>query len=118
MLKKYILPICCMLSLVFFNFSADNASAKDIKADSYEPPFEMYGIAKGIENNNLIVQIPYINKEIIVIVLPQTLILNRIDDNKKPLKLQDIKVDDLLVIKGVMGEGKFFGREISFLSTD
>lgn len=109
MLKKLVI-ILFFLSLCALNIRST------IGADEYNPPFELYGIVKEIGEDYLEVYAPYINKEITVKVLADASIIDRVDRESSPRYLGDIKVKDLVVIKGVLGKNSFLGKEISYLS--
>jgi hypothetical protein len=84
-------------------------------AEQYNPPFQLSGIVKDVGNNNLNVYLPHINKEVLVTVLPKVAIINRMDKANKNYTLQSIKINDLVVVTGVLQNDLFLSQEISYL---
>lgn len=89
-----------------------------VQAEEYAPPFELSGIVKDVGQNDLNVYLPHINKEVLVTVLPKVQIINRMDKTNKSYTLQSIKIDDLVVVNGILQNDLFLSQEISYLPTN
>lgn len=112
-MKKYF-GIVTLIAIILLNAPGRSLRA----ASNYEPPFEMYGVVKEINQAGMSVHIPHINKNVMVQVPAEALITNRIKDPAVLFKLSDIKPEDLVVINGVVREGDFISRTVSFLPMD
>ncbi len=88
--------------------------AESGRSATYSPPFELYGVVKEVGSDALEVFIPHINKQITIFVSPGTKIINRIDKQASP-SLNEINVEDLIVIKGIVDKESFYSREISYI---
>ena len=98
-----------VLSIVLFISISAIASAEE-----YNPPFQISGIVKNVTEDSLEVYLPYINKQVTVVVLPETKIVSRIDENAAQ-SLKAIAIEDLVVIKGVLQGESFCSKDISYL---
>ncbi|MFH1062306.1 MAG: hypothetical protein V1747_05405 [Candidatus Omnitrophota bacterium] len=87
-------------------------------AEQYNPPFQLSGIVKDVGKSNLNVYLPHINKEVLVTVLPKAVITNRMDKTNKSYTLESIRIDDLVVVNGVLQNDLFLSQEISYLPTN
>jgi len=106
MFRKIIIGLFIMFSCLY----ASNALAAD-----YNPPFELSGIVMSVSEDSIEVHMPYINKQVLVKVVPQTVISNRLKEKNAVCKISEITVQDLVVIKGVVQKEIFLSSEISFL---
>ncbi|MCG2710878.1 MAG: hypothetical protein L6416_00875 [Candidatus Omnitrophica bacterium] len=106
-LKKYLI----VLSAVAFLFVGVMAFAEQ----EYAPPFQISGIVKSLTEDTLEVYLPYINKQVTVLVPSDTVIVNRMNSEDESQSLSAIAVEDLVVIKGVLREESFCSKNISFL---
>jgi len=84
--------------------------------DIYNPPFQISGIVKDITPESIEVYLPYINKQVTVLVTPETLIVDRVDKKSTSRDINALKVEDLVVVKGVVKQEAFCSKNISFLS--
>ncbi len=82
--------------------------------EEYDPPFQISGIVKNITEDSIEVYLPYINKQVTVVVSPDTVIVNRINSEAEQ-DLSAITAEDLVVIKGVLQGESFCSKNISFL---
>ncbi len=105
--KKYLI----VLSAAVFLFIAARAGAEQ----EYDPPFQISGIVKNITEDSVEVYLPYINKQVTVLVPPDTVIINRMKSEGKSQSLNAIAVEDLVVIKGVLQGESFCSKNISYL---
>lgn len=103
----------CLIALIaaVLLFSAEISSAQT----QYDPPFQISGIVKSLSENSLEVYLPYINKQITVLVPKDTIIVNRMNSEVGSQSLSAITIDDLVVIKGVLQGESFCSKNISFL---
>lgn len=108
--------IFLILIIVLFLLCPKAVFSGSSKIKDYNPPFEIYGVVKEIRQDSLDVYIPRINKKINVTVCASTSILNRMEDKKTQHRIDEIRIEDLVIIKGVLKEDHFFGEEISFLT--
>ena len=99
--------------IVTFLFAARITSAETV----YDPPFQISGIVKSLSADSLEVYLPYINKQVTVLVPADTVIVNRMRSDGKNLGLKAITAEDLVVIKGVLKGESFCSENISFLSS-
>jgi len=88
---------------------------KDAISAEYNPPFELSGVVVRVNIDSLEVQMPYINKQVNVMVQPKTKISNRLKENDRGCELSEISVQDLVVVKGILRQDIFLSTEISFL---
>ena len=109
MLKKTYQILSAIIAFSCFSFLA-------MAGEGYDPPFEMCGIVKNVGKDYLDVHVQHINKQMRVKVLPDTLILDRMDKENNPQTLAQIKSEDLVIIQGVVKVDNFCSKEISFLS--
>ncbi len=100
-----------VLSAVVFLFITAMAGAEQ----EYDPPFQISGIVKKINEDSVEVYLPYINKQVTVLVPPDTVILNRMNLDGVSQSLSAVAVEDLVVIKGVLRGESFCSRNISYL---
>ena len=98
--------------IISFVFTLTVARAEEV----YDPPFQISGIVKDIHQDTIDVYLPYINKQVTVSVLSDTLIVNRIDTQAIPQPLSAINVEDLVIVKGILKNDSFCSKNISFLS--
>ena len=108
-LKKYFISIC----IAVFLFIGVLAGAEQ----EYDPPFQISGIVKSISEDSLEVYLPYINKQVTVVVSVDTQIVNRVKPEAERQSLSAIDIEDLVVIKGVLQGESFCSRNISYLSS-
>lgn len=106
-LKKYLI----VLSVVAFLFITVIVGAEE----TYDPPFQISGIVKSITEDSVEVYLPYINKQVTVLVSSDTIIVNRMNAEAGSQSLSVITLEDLVVIKGVLQGESFCSRNISFL---
>ncbi len=109
---KIVVFLFCLIAYVLL---LEPVVADQGKSD-YDPPFEIYGVVKQVENGQLMVFIPYIDKQLTVVVSPKTVVLDRLDKHSAVHRLEEIKVEDLVIIKGILEDDCFLSEEISFLS--
>ena len=107
-MRKYI-----SLIIIYFIFAVNVAEAEQ----EYDPPFQISGIVKNITEDSVEVYLPYINKQVTVLVPSDTVIVNRINPEGFPPGLSAIAIEDLVVIKGVLKGESFCSKKISFLSS-
>ncbi len=81
----------------------------------YDPPFQISGIVKSLTADSVEVYLPYINKQVKVLVPSDTIIVNRMNTEGGPQSLSTITLEDLVVIKGVLKGESFCSINISFL---
>ena len=101
------------LSIVAFLFIAAMASS----GQEYDPPFQISGVVKNITEDSVEVYLPYINKQVTVLVPTDTVIINRMHSEDGSQSLSAIAIEDLVVIKGVLQGESFCSKNISFLSS-
>jgi hypothetical protein len=97
--------------IVGFMFIAALSNAEE----DYDPPFQITGIVKVVNEDSLEVYLPYINKKVTVLVSEDAQIINRIKTEDKSQTLSAIAAEDLIVIKGVLKGESFYGKKISYL---
>lgn len=103
--------IICLIAFCLL-FMAVSAQADDV----YDPPFQISGVVKDITPESIEVYLPYINKQVTVLITPETLIVDRIDEKSTPRELSALKIEDLVIVKGVLKQESFCSKNISFLS--
>lgn len=109
MVKNILCFFCFCLALI------GPRSQNNVYAGDYHPPFELSGIVVSVEDANIEVHMPYINKNVTVSVSEDTFISNRLKDKTNPCSLSEITAEDLVVIKGIVKQEAFVSTEISFL---
>ena len=80
-----------------------------------QPSFVLSGVVKNIDQTSMEVYQPNINKKITVNILPDTTIINRLDDQKKPYQMGIIRINDLVVVNGTVEKNLFRTKSISYL---
>ncbi len=110
--KRMSLKRCLIgLSVAAFLLIAAVAGAEQ----EYDPPFQISGILKNINEDSIEVYLPYINKQVTVLVPPDTVIVNRMNPEAALQSLSALAIEDLVVIKGVLQGESFCSEKISFL---
>ena len=103
----------CLISFSVIAFLSVGVMA--FAGQEYDPPFQISGVVKNITEDSVEVYLPYINKQVTVLVSPDTVIVNRMKPEGDMLGLSAITVEDLVVIKGVLQGESFCSKNISFL---
>lgn len=83
---------------------------------SYNPPFELSGVVSNISETGIEVFVPRIEKTMSVKISSRTRFIDRMDKNGSAYGYEDIAVDDLVVVTGIIKNDSFLAEQISFLA--
>jgi len=108
------IPKLCLLILVFTAVLCADVSFS-FAENRKEPFFELSGIVKKVSENSIEVYSPYINKNILVKVLPGTRVTNRINAQSQAYESGMINNEDLVAIVGVLEKDCLRCSKISYI---
>lgn len=83
---------------------------------AYDPPFELGGVVRSVASDHMKVYLPYVDQELTVHVMKETVITDRVDDSATPRALSVIRPDDLVLISGIVKNNTLLSQKISYLS--